>query len=157
MAEPKTPFETKPCSRCGGSGHYSFNLMHGSMCYGCSGRGWQYTKRGKAARDYMVALLSKPAREFVPGDLIYDEHRGRFHRVVRSERDTGYNFGSRNLGLDYEVNERWGIQAEGMGWSGLDPDRMIRRGATAEEKAEAREKALAYQATLTQAGTPRKR
>lgn len=27
------------CSRCGGSGNYSFNMMHGSMCYGCHGHG----------------------------------------------------------------------------------------------------------------------
>lgn len=27
------------CNRCGGSGHYSFNLMHGTVCFGCSGSG----------------------------------------------------------------------------------------------------------------------
>lgn len=50
------------CSRCGGSGHYSFNLMHGTVCYGCAGvgymqptsiKGWQFTldnaKRAVAA------------------------------------------------------------------------------------------------------------
>lgn len=25
------------CKRCGGSGHYSFNLMDGTVCYGCNG------------------------------------------------------------------------------------------------------------------------
>ena len=25
------------CSRCGGSGRYSFNLIHGTKCYGCGG------------------------------------------------------------------------------------------------------------------------
>lgn len=25
------------CKRCGGSGHYSFNLMDGTVCYGCGG------------------------------------------------------------------------------------------------------------------------
>lgn len=29
----------EPCKRCGGSGHYSFNLMDGTVCYGCNGRG----------------------------------------------------------------------------------------------------------------------
>ena len=28
-----------PCRRCGGSGHFSFNLLDGTMCYGCYGRG----------------------------------------------------------------------------------------------------------------------
>lgn len=32
------------CSRCGGSGKYSFNLMHGTKCYGCNGTGKQKTK-----------------------------------------------------------------------------------------------------------------
>lgn len=26
------------CGRCGGSGHYSYNQIHGSRCYGCNGR-----------------------------------------------------------------------------------------------------------------------
>lgn len=31
------------CTRCGGSGTYSFNLMHGTVCFGCGGRkySWQ--------------------------------------------------------------------------------------------------------------------
>jgi len=31
--------QTKTCGRCGGSGQYSFNLMHGTMCFGCQGKG----------------------------------------------------------------------------------------------------------------------
>lgn len=44
-------FPYKHCTRCGGSGHYSFNLMHGTMCYGCSGK-------GKAPASKKVAELS---------------------------------------------------------------------------------------------------
>ena len=36
--------EKQPCTRCGGTGHYSFNLMHGTMCYGCGGRKWKYPR-----------------------------------------------------------------------------------------------------------------
>lgn len=43
MSSTKTPI-TYPCSRCGGSGRYSFNLIHGTMCYGCRGTGRQKTK-----------------------------------------------------------------------------------------------------------------
>lgn len=35
---------TYTCSRCNGSGRYSFNLMHGTKCYGCNGTGQQRTK-----------------------------------------------------------------------------------------------------------------
>lgn len=30
-----------PCRRCGGSGKFSYNLLHGTMCYGCRGTGYQ--------------------------------------------------------------------------------------------------------------------
>lgn len=32
------------CSRCNGTGRHSFNLMHGTRCYGCNGTGKQKTK-----------------------------------------------------------------------------------------------------------------
>jgi DnaJ-class molecular chaperone len=31
--------QIKTCERCGGSGNYSFNLTHGTVCFGCNGRG----------------------------------------------------------------------------------------------------------------------
>jgi len=27
----------KTCSRCGGSGHYSYNQMYGTVCFKCNG------------------------------------------------------------------------------------------------------------------------
>lgn len=46
-----------PCPRCGGSGHYSYNQMDGTRCYGCNGAGkvalnvrW-YTDKQRAAMD----------------------------------------------------------------------------------------------------------
>lgn len=45
------------CPRCGGSGHYSYNQMDGTVCYGCMGSGiktmnvrW-YTDKERAAQD----------------------------------------------------------------------------------------------------------
>lgn len=32
------------CSRCGGCGRYSFNMLDGDMCYGCYGSGKQAVK-----------------------------------------------------------------------------------------------------------------
>jgi DnaJ-class molecular chaperone len=61
MTTKYTKFESKTCSRCGGSGNYSFNLMHGTMCYGCSGSGEQYTKRGKEAQRFFAESLTVPA------------------------------------------------------------------------------------------------
>jgi hypothetical protein len=63
-------FETKSCSRCGGSGRYSFNLMHGDKCYGCGGSGLQHTKRGANACAFFHKSLEKPLSEIKVGDYI---------------------------------------------------------------------------------------
>lgn len=65
------------CTRCNGTGRFSFNLMHGTKCYGCNGTGKQYTKpraptpkwavfgqhreTGEWLRLYNVVARSKPA------------------------------------------------------------------------------------------------
>jgi len=36
--------DVETCSRCGGGGHYSWNQMHGSVCYGCGGKGKAYPR-----------------------------------------------------------------------------------------------------------------
>jgi hypothetical protein len=38
---------TKTCGRCGGRGHYSFNLVHGTVCFGCGGKGIVPANPGK--------------------------------------------------------------------------------------------------------------
>ena len=38
------PRQTYTCTRCNGTGRYSFNLVHGTKCYGCNGTGKQRTK-----------------------------------------------------------------------------------------------------------------
>ncbi len=66
-------FETKECSRCGGSGRYSYNSMHGDMCYGCHGKGKQITKRGSAAREIWMAIARPtiPVEDVEPGMKLY--------------------------------------------------------------------------------------
>lgn len=48
---------TRVCSRCSGSGHHSYNQIHGTMCYGCNGRGKQPAKisRETLARAEQIA------------------------------------------------------------------------------------------------------
>lgn len=69
--------ERGSCDRCGGSGHYSFNLVDGTMCYGCRGSGGHYvrhtdvvsvarevkTRKAKAARAEKKRLAEVAARE----------------------------------------------------------------------------------------------
>lgn len=65
-----TKFETVVCGRCGGTGHYSFNQIDGTMCYGCRGVGAVYTKRGLEAKRFFDESLSVPAKDVNIGDFI---------------------------------------------------------------------------------------
>lgn len=63
-------FET--CHRCGGTGEYSFNPMHGTTCFGCSGgRGRWVTKadsdRRARNRELDAARRERKARAFEAG------------------------------------------------------------------------------------------
>jgi hypothetical protein len=52
-------YETAPCKRCGGSGNYAFNMMHGTVCFGCSGRKTFVTKAGERAKAIVRTAISK--------------------------------------------------------------------------------------------------
>ena len=68
---PTTPdpnFETETCTRCGGCGEYSFNLMHGTRCFRCGGKGWTFTTRGAEARRMFLTFVSKSVSEFKAGE-----------------------------------------------------------------------------------------
>lgn len=39
---------TEPCTRCGGNGHYLYNQVDGTRCYGCQGRKVAMVKFTKA-------------------------------------------------------------------------------------------------------------
>ena len=161
-----TEFESETCSRCGGSGHYSYCQMYGTTCFKCRGRKRVYTKRGAAAALYLESLRKKPAREFQPGDLLYMEGipgftKSKFYKVLSLRLKTAaerYAEGARGAtidGVEKQLHDSLEIEMEGYGWEG-SPDEMLRKGCTAEEKAATLKQALAYQATLTKMGKPRK-
>lgn len=146
-----TLFESTVCSRCGGGGHYSYNMLTGSRCFKCGGRGRTLTKRGAAAQEFYRSLLRKPVEDFKPGELVYAAPSpftpGGFATVehVGPSDDGKYVTVSATFksGLGYTLHEF--------------PGKSHRFAATADQKRDARERALAYQETLTKAGTPRKR
>jgi hypothetical protein len=68
---------SKPCSRCGGSGHYSFNLRDGTVCYGCGGVGRvPATPKGQKKNKPTAELKNCKA-----GDII--DHSKILYRVDR--------------------------------------------------------------------------
>jgi len=138
-------FETEPCTRCGGSGSYSYCERFGTTCFKCRGNKVQFTPRGKAALEYLRALLtSKPASEFKVGET-YKFGRDNPRTITRLMYGDKVN-GVPQLTLvsgDYGLNVSF--------------DTMLHVFPSNAELKVLQDKALKFQATLTKAGTPRKR
>ncbi len=158
----KTPtFEHVTCGRCGGTGSYSFNMMHGSRCYGCNGSGFKLTKRGRAAQAYLSSLRQIPAKDFVVGDLIYAEFMSsagfyRIESITPKRRPV-----STPEGWDYENGQEvLAFRAHNTKLGYLDietfPEALHRKGFPGDVKAAQVAEALRYQATLTASGTVKK-
>lgn len=165
-----TQIERTTCSRCGGSGRMPFSVYNG-LCFKCRGQGYTLTKRGAVANQYLRDLRSRPASELKAGDLIEAEYFSingssvrYFARISSVEVITADNCGAWSvkpdgtrepLGLGQlritVTSDKFGINV-----SSYEPARLVRVAQTAEQKAETLAKALAYQDTLTKAGTPRK-
>jgi hypothetical protein len=161
MTEQKsTEIETTVCARCGGSGKFSYNAMHGDRCYGCRGTGKVYTKRGKAAAAYLSSLREIPIQDFKVGDL-FQVNAGPlssktvFSKIVSIEFLPGIDVGY----VSYPDEPCFRIKtANGSGLIGfLKSHPTHRKGFTLEEKQEQFRQALAYQDTLTKEGKPRKK
>ncbi len=68
----KMGYEVTTCSRCGGTGHYSYCQAHGTTCFKCGGTGVVLSKRGHATREYFENLTSIPAHEVKVGMKMRD-------------------------------------------------------------------------------------
>jgi hypothetical protein len=153
--------ETITCPRCGGTGKYSYNTMHGDRCYGCGGAGEKYTKRGAAAAAYLKTLRQVRADSVKPGDKLRIQlMQGAKWAIVESVFiGLAKEQGCYQLPGDYQqvaiVFE--GPEGPNKIRAYQMPDSMMDKAFSREESYAHMEQALAYQATLTKAGTPRKR
>ncbi len=151
-----TALETETCSRCGGCGRYSYNSLDGDRCYGCGGTGIRYTKRGKVAHAYLESLRSVRAGTIKVGDVIrVDTMSSRYFAKVVAVGPSNCKVVSDGREIPYlditTEHPRHGRSGLSCGY-----DCQVRKGWSAEEKAEQLRKAVAYQATLTKLGKPRK-
>lgn len=148
----KPTFEHETCSRCCGSGEYSFNLMHGSRCYGCAGTGYKLTKRGQAAQQFLNEMRKIPMENFRVDDLIrFDGSSSKFEKILSIEflngEQAGY-VGKPDLKCVC-------IKTDGLGMIGFVGTKYT-KGFTAEQKQQQVAAALEYQETLTKTGKQRK-
>ncbi len=65
-----THFETETCSRCKGSGTFSYCQRYGYKCFRCAGSGKTLTKRGAIARQYFLDSCMIALSEVKLGDTI---------------------------------------------------------------------------------------
>lgn len=160
-----TKLETVTCGRCGGTGEYSYNQMHGSTCYGCSGGKVVFTKKGKAAHDFLKGLRSKRAGDLKVGDSPQQEDffrgaRG-FYKIEKidvvdtiekatstwTDKVTGEKMFNKGYIRATMTNAKLGTITRD-----LDPESLVRVAQTGEQKVETFKQALEYQAKLTKKG-----
>lgn len=153
-------FETETCSRCGGSGKYSFCEMYRDVCFKCRGQKVTYTKRGKAAQQFYIDLCTVSITEVKVGDIIQccPLHRGSYRAqvvAVEFKKDAGSSlkdgvmvpYDNILLVTEHPKYGRYSLQA-----STSHTLRVYRQGDDERLK-----QALAYQESLTKQGKPRKK
>tara|TARA_R110000796_G_C14469490_1_gene425416 strand:- start:96 stop:557 length:462 start_codon:yes stop_codon:yes gene_type:complete len=144
-------YETETCSRCSGSGHYSYNQMTGSRCFKCHGRTTVYTKRGLAARKFADELRDLPVTDIKIGDRIYWGRKGALTVTAISEPvKSGYKQVF-DCGLTL-VEDAVNITGQSL-TQRFSMNTSVRRGWTQDMI----EEVAKYQDNLTKAGKPRKR
>lgn len=94
------------CTRCNGSGSFSFNLRDGTKCYGCNGAGRMVVdakahakKLATAAKRKQLAESQRQAREAMAAAVsseldaelgpFADDARGAYDRVMACQRTHG--------------------------------------------------------------------
>lgn len=142
-----TILENVPCTRCGGSGKFSFNAVHGDVCYGCKGTGYNLTKRGQAAYGYLIGLRNIKASDVAVGDLV------RFEDITVSYFVRIESIHTMDTGLIQLRGKHRGFPLTFL----YLPTKLVRKGWSGEEKAAHLAMAIEYQSTLTKAGKVSKR
>ncbi len=152
MSDAET-FETEVCSRCAGSGKYSYCTMYGTTCFKCAGRKVTYTNRGDAAYNYYNRLLTRRADSIKVGDWISDA--GRKPEQVK-EIIPASEGGSYSTSLDGVRTYYMRIITKGRD-RGVLPDSMVRCAFTREQLNVYKKLAMRHQSFLLKTGKLAKR
>lgn len=156
--------ESTSCPRCGGSGRYGPMCVNAGICFKCGGRGAVLTKRGAIAQAWLNAQREVPVEEFRVGDRYFSQGFGagsfvepnRWIEITSIEEiDSSAVVNGVSVGKVFRIS---GKDVKRGSTFGLDTFRgqTLRRAMSNEARAELHARALAYQATLTKTGKPRK-
>lgn len=146
-------FETEMCSRCGGTGHYSYCQMWGTRCFKCYGRGLVYSKRGLAAREFALALRSVKATEIQAGWKVYVDRawcgrKSAWATVTECGLTDDYVTSHDGKRTQYfRIATEYGVQM-------VFADRDVQAVPDTADLVAIKARALEYQATLSKTGKP---
>jgi hypothetical protein len=145
-----TSYETETCTRCSGSGHYSYNQMTGTRCFKCGGSGLQYTKRGEATKQFAESIMAVLGSDIKVGDVIRIGNKGQITVQSLEVVESRSKFKS---APDAEWEVRMEVVVTGPNFTEkFYADSTYKRLLTAEQAQQVRD----YQDSLTKAGKPRK-
>lgn len=159
-------FETEKCSRCQGSGNYSYCERFGTICFKCHGNKVVLTKRGATASEYLRKLRTKSASALVVGDRIASDRMtdgGSLYTciatVTKIESTNSCQSGTTENGVTvWKTHEMIAITSNHPKYGDMTQccvlDTPMR--VYAINDAEKIKQAVEYQNTLTKQGKPRK-
>ncbi len=151
MTTQKSIFEADTCGRCGGTGNFSYNQVNGTTCFGCNGRGYKLTKRGRAAYEWLLTQRTIRVGDVKVGDTVISGNR-KFKVLQAGWNQNGG--GSVRNGVLYPSYDLHGSKSQ-TGFNSLDDTVILCPPLDVHKHQIAA--ALEYQNLLGKNGKPRKR
>jgi len=149
---PGTAFETETCSRCGGSGEYSYCEMYGTRCFKCHGKGRALTKRAQ------VAYAWEQRQNLIPALAVTVGMRIKALGMTITVQSIGEGSVSKSLqnGVWIENTPHIALQGQSHAMHVM-PDTEVQLIRSHADQVALRLRAVEYQNSLTKAGTVSKR
>lgn len=159
----KLLFDHETCTRCCGTGSFSYCQSYGTTCFKCHGNGVTLTKKGAAANAWFHAKKKKVAAEVKVGEWMVVEGCPGFSKneVVKVTFAGFKETGNKYMGKDGEWKDYFiveGVNAKGEThgvhtFENAEVTMAFGKAETLALKLEAK----AFEATLTKAGTVAKK
>lgn len=150
-----TQFETQECSRCRGTGKFSFCEMYRDTCFKCQGQKIVLTARGLAAKKYLHELRTVPVSQIPVGSkIVVNSMQRRYFGTVISIGESGSKYMKEGQWHNYvEIT----TTHPKYGQSRLCTFPDVGTEVIDSNDSEKIKMAIEFQETLTKSGSPRKR
>lgn len=146
-------FERETCSRCSGSGNYSYCQSYGTTCFKCHGAKEVLTKRASLAAEWMRQQRRIAAGEVKIGERVQSPGIGKW--TVREIKEEAGECKSLQPNGSWKTYTMITLAGKELGLT-CSREHMIERWPTKAEAVEQLKAAIEYQNSLTKAGTLRK-